>query len=484
MMRQRSLQLLKVISQTIFCRVINSICSCIGITYLLLNSAWCFAPALTLTTPGHYTLGEDITFSPGAADSIISILSSDVTLDLGGWSIIQGNATAGVNGISVASGLQRVTIKNGTIRNVTGNGIFINSAVFSSEIVISDLVFDSCQTSGISTGVSPIQCLIERCSFIECILPATGTSLIFLSAINSVVRNIIIENSSTATGNKSLLELTTARCLIENVTVNSFATTGIVTGVSSSSVLSNCIFNTINFNFLNGTNGVNCFSHSGGSTIFLNCRCSGALSVGNVNFFSTTSATSNLYIGCIATGLRSTGGNASGFNITGSSADSFIDCIVHLASASSAASVTCSPYLLTNCSQCELIRCYALNNTSPSGTNSMSAFTISGTGGLCVLRDCIAANNTASGLVRGYFLDGATTQSTLDNNAAYYNIGVAGSVGFTLGNSINAFLRNVAIRNGTVLANQFAAFPTTQRNVQNINATNSLTQAWTNVGLI
>lgn len=116
-----------------------------------LVSVPCYAPAFTITSPGYYKLGDDITFSPGGADSIIAIQASNVTLDLGGRIIEQGNATAGVDGIALSAGLSNVIIRNGTIRNVTNRGIFVDSnGASSSQIVISDIVFDTCQSRGIS----------------------------------------------------------------------------------------------------------------------------------------------------------------------------------------------------------------------------------------------------------------------------------------------------------------------------------------------
>src|SRR6516162_5567665 len=75
---------------------------------------------MTISKPGIYTLGNFIVSRPAGSTSIINIISSDVVLDLNGYVVSQGNATASVDGIAINSGLTDIIIKNGTIRSLTG----------------------------------------------------------------------------------------------------------------------------------------------------------------------------------------------------------------------------------------------------------------------------------------------------------------------------------------------------------------------------
>ena len=69
----------------------------------------------TISAPGHYYLTRNITV-PGAV-IVITIAASDVSLDLGGFTI-RGNDAAGSWGIWVAGGGHGdITISNGTVRD-------------------------------------------------------------------------------------------------------------------------------------------------------------------------------------------------------------------------------------------------------------------------------------------------------------------------------------------------------------------------------
>jgi hypothetical protein len=454
----------------------------------------CCAPALILDQPGHYTLGEDIIFSPGVADSIISIQANDVTLDLGGWSVIQGNATANVDGITIAPGLQRVTVTNGRIRNITGRGIFVNTSTQPDLLEFSHLEFENCQTQGISfEGTSSAsRCTISDCNFTNCLLPAGGSTILRLVCVSSVIRNITVNTKpggGLASGIRNLITIVAlVNCIIENIHFSSFSSTDALRIFSVTGLIIEAnIFRNISCNGCVSIGSTFTFFDQPSGTGLTGCLFSNItltnfiLNSNTVTFFNINGATSeNLFIGCAVEQAIASTGQAFGFRFTSCTNQILIDCI---ASGIRASAGNCTPFSLTSCTNCDLIRCYSLNNTTNGGGSSIAGFLIDTSIG-CLLRDCIASTNTASaGLCRGFFFVGGSDH-LVDNNAAYRNTGSTVAVGFTQGSATNAFLRNVAIRNGTTLANQFAAFAVKQNNVQNINSTNSLTQAWTNVGLI
>ena len=77
----------------------------------------------SITTGGKYFLAENITFSPASGIPAIEIDADNVTLDLNGFTITQGNMQMGVRGILVIGGHRDINVQNGTIRNTLGEGI-------------------------------------------------------------------------------------------------------------------------------------------------------------------------------------------------------------------------------------------------------------------------------------------------------------------------------------------------------------------------
>jgi hypothetical protein len=104
----------------------DSLDDCIGVAITQANVG---TTGFSITTPGRYFLAENITFSPASAIPAIEIDADEVFLDLGGFTITQGNSQLGVYGVEVLGVHRNVVITNGTIRNTLGEGIFTNSGV-------------------------------------------------------------------------------------------------------------------------------------------------------------------------------------------------------------------------------------------------------------------------------------------------------------------------------------------------------------------
>ena len=107
----------------------------------------------TISKPGLYQLGENVTYSPTVPNDIIfQITASDVEFDLGDRFIAQDGASVqtGLIAIQVASGLSNVVIKsstNGSIQNIRGTGIQVLSNC--SRIMIDNITTFSCEDRGI-----------------------------------------------------------------------------------------------------------------------------------------------------------------------------------------------------------------------------------------------------------------------------------------------------------------------------------------------
>ncbi len=82
---------------------------------------------ICITSPGTYTLGGNLTWSPStSAMAAITIQASNVTLDLGGYTLSAAIAdkSAQISAISVVGPVDNVTIANGTLASFTEHGVF------------------------------------------------------------------------------------------------------------------------------------------------------------------------------------------------------------------------------------------------------------------------------------------------------------------------------------------------------------------------
>lgn len=93
---------------------------CIGIP---ITQADVGTTGYSITTGGKYFLAENITFSPASGIPAIEIDADNVTLDLNGFTITQGNNQMNVIGVEIINARADILIQNGTIRNTIGEGI-------------------------------------------------------------------------------------------------------------------------------------------------------------------------------------------------------------------------------------------------------------------------------------------------------------------------------------------------------------------------
>lgn len=128
---------------------------------------------VSIDTPGFYKLADNIA-------NQITITVSDVTLDMNGLTISNG-----ASGISINSGLSNVTIRNGTIAEVS-DGIVVNTAC--TNVILKDIKVKNC-IRGINIDHAT-DIIIRNCDFI-----ANTTGLHSNTAHNVVVEDCV------ATGN-------------------------------------------------------------------------------------------------------------------------------------------------------------------------------------------------------------------------------------------------------------------------------------------
>jgi len=96
---------------------------------------------LTIITPGIYTFVDDVEFKPSYSMPAIMIKSENVTLDLSGHTLSQGNIVDGCDGIKICAGSNHTNVINGTISNFTKCGIIVGDSdgIHTHDILLKDL---------------------------------------------------------------------------------------------------------------------------------------------------------------------------------------------------------------------------------------------------------------------------------------------------------------------------------------------------------
>jgi hypothetical protein len=154
---------------------------------ILLRTVTSYGVELLITESGNYELGGPLASSPLVGpDTIITISANDVTFDLGGQIVSQGNATAGIDGIFVMPGMRNVTIQNGTMQSI--QGIAVNIATGCARVVVQNIVFDRCGRSVNVQSCAGFELL--NCRYVDC-----STTLGSLIAVQSSTGVLIFNNA-------------------------------------------------------------------------------------------------------------------------------------------------------------------------------------------------------------------------------------------------------------------------------------------------
>ncbi len=82
---------------------------------------------ITITQPGYYYVTRDLTGAPGQPG--ITISTSNVTIDLGGFRLLGGSSPG--DGISLSGGFRNIAIRNGSVRG-WNDGVDVSIALQSS----------------------------------------------------------------------------------------------------------------------------------------------------------------------------------------------------------------------------------------------------------------------------------------------------------------------------------------------------------------
>lgn len=332
-----------------------------------------FAPNITITQPGTYSIGGSIAYDPGVTinDAIIKISSNDVLLDLSSFKLSQSGATAGLKGITVDAGLDNITIQNGIIFGLTGTGIAINAGC--RNITIRNMKVDTLLAEAIfvdqNSQILNLQDIsIFKCSPRSLFLGGSSGNMIQQATLD----NILLYNCNFDGGGQGIGLDYVHDAIIKNSSVTN---SGNLSTTFTAFAFRNCY-------------SCNCFNDSVLS-------CSGSIHIS----YDVVSSTSCLFKNCISRNNKATVRSVLGFAISfGSSLNILQDCIV----ADNQATTTVICYRIRDDAQKnELHRCLASSNVGQFvfGYNlAKENATFNRDNSLFA---CTAMNNLATGFVNG-----------------------------------------------------------------------------------
>ncbi|MBI2774409.1 hypothetical protein HYX58_00155 [Candidatus Dependentiae bacterium] len=126
--------------------------------FCLFSSRLLYSTDLLINQPGKYKLGDSIISVPNiTGDTIITISSSNVLFDFGGYTLSQGNSVGNCTGIIINPNLSDIIIQNGCLQNITGTGILINQGC--SKIKINNIAFKSIGFEGLALKLLKVSAL-------------------------------------------------------------------------------------------------------------------------------------------------------------------------------------------------------------------------------------------------------------------------------------------------------------------------------------
>ncbi len=156
---------------------------------------------ITISTPGSYYLTGDLTGISGQTG--ITITASFVTLDLNGFSLI--GVPGSFDGIrNNGAGLRQIVIRNGTVRNWGGSGIFVDTVT---EVHAEDLRLHGNGGSGLLVGRrSVVRNTTSTGNGLHGIYTVDGTTIVGCTAGNNTASGFVTGansavSSSTASSN-------------------------------------------------------------------------------------------------------------------------------------------------------------------------------------------------------------------------------------------------------------------------------------------
>lgn len=190
------------------------------------------AGGMTISSPGLYVFGNDITWSPTGAGQAILITASGVTLDMQNFTLQSTTTAFNTTGIS-AIGASNLIIKNGTIANMGLQGISCDLCL---SPFIYNITVDGLNANDIATYTVP-------------------TGILVTASGNAIVANCTVKNLDVTTGSLAAIQFTgTIGSLVSNCTVlNLLNRDGACTGIGhllcDTAIVESCTLNYLTAQF-------------------------------------------------------------------------------------------------------------------------------------------------------------------------------------------------------------------------------------------
>jgi hypothetical protein len=392
-----------------------------------------------ISSPGTYVLSDPIT-STATTGQVISITSSNVSLDFSGFAIALGVGSGPlINCITIAPNLSNILIKNGVISTMNGNGISVGSGCLN--VRCEDLEINGCTISGVnfagtSTG-SLSGCSMENCQIRQCNGGTNATYGVKLSYCDFFTAKNCSFNSNNASGPSlncyGFYAISSRGGTIIQSDARGNTATLLATGFYLDTGCSNFLFQncTAKLNSSSATTNVG-KAYGFYETNNLNNRFENCVSAANSAYahaagFYTQNCSYNYWLACTAqnnfiTGTTGTTG-AFGFAAdTATTKGNIYDQCTSFGNTGSADtnSFGCG-FSLNNSSCCTIKNCYSQANNGGSGTG-IGIYLQTGAVCCCV-QNCTIIANTSSTSAKAYGIWDASNPSTtlMAGNFAFAN---------------------------------------------------------------
>ncbi len=448
------------------------------ILFIVVLFAWMpiNAMARVIRTPGLYSLGRDVFVAPTSPIEIIRIEADNVVLDLCNHLVVQSNAFPDVCGIMIAPNVRNVTVKNGTIRNVSDTGIVVNEGC--SEITIKNITFESCgkrAASFLGAVMNPIKTVMfEKFTALNSSKNALADSVIFMqNSQETTISKGRIERNGDASHDLMVVRMDN----VDNANVKNIHVTANVAG---SNMMAYCL------SAVNRTTFSKCTARQ-------NSAVSAAGDCVGFELQANTSCLNNMFDSCetIENTAMMAGGTCTGFRVGMNNDDNtFQSCTASRNNSDG----TCEGFNLTNCSNNVVTKSTAQEQRSATA-NAVGICLDACTG--CEVTDSTGSDQSSTAAISmGIELTNNCAECVLQNNSISRNNGstAANSFGMRVTPAApnmnkNTFKQNTASRNGgagsmPVMSNQFSGLAVTQQVVVQAENVNSITEVFTNVALV
>ncbi len=438
----------------------------------------------TISTNFRFYFIENISIDPINNNvTFLEITSSNVTVDLRGYSITSGRTATGGTIIKIASGLSNIRILNGVISGTSGTGIIVGQGC--TGIALENMTIDKCSLMGMLVDANCKDVVLKNVKISRCNGASTqavngAIGLMVVDSENIELENCSFNRNETAgAGNATGFYCTGSthvKCVDCSADCNKAGTTGSAYGMrfvgGSSNELTRCQAH-CNKSFSGEVSGF-VFDNVDGCTI---TECS----------LSNNSARGGAFYGikCISSSLENLGGhridrsvvvnNSSSQTVYGMSFDSLASCSVNecqaRANVSTGTSGNAYGFYTTNCTGNSFSQCSARGMKSGSQTGNAVGFYLTGGESFCtVVQSESSGQNSPGANAYGILLDGASSCVVRDTKLLF-NTGVNGyGIKDISDSSVTCFIGNFAYRNGSANGLSFNNYDIKLSPYDNVNA--------------